>query len=182
MNKTSLIILGATRQVGKDTLCQRFMELDPRFRRFAFADRLKNDLTPFVQSAFGLYLPTCSLAEKELLRPILIAYGVAQRAIDPDHWVKKLWTEIEAQKDYHPNFIPVICDGRFPNEIKYFRQHYPGQVVYIHVNRTGAPPPTEEEEKHWKWMALQADFTLDWGNNSEEEQREIARGLLEKLP
>lgn len=180
MIKIPLIMTGCTRQTGKDTLCARFSEINPKIRRFAFADALKDDLIPFIEKNFGFYLPTCPIEEKELIRPIMIAYGLAQRSRDPEYWVKRLLRNIEACLAANPEIIPVITDARFPNEIKYIKQHYPGSI-YIQVNRTGAPEPTDEEKKHLAWMAIQADYTLDWGNNSVEAQQDIARKLLERI-
>ncbi len=176
---TQVVLLGSCRQVGKDTLCQRLMELDPRFRRFAFADELKLDLTDFIEEHFGFSLYTCTSEEKELVRPILIAYGLAQRKRDPDHWVKELSGWVGNVISANPGFIAIITDARFPNEVTYFREHY--KAVYVQLFRKSAPPPTDEEERHWRTLASMADYTLSWGEDTVEEQREHARGLLEWL-
>ncbi len=176
---TQVLLIGSTRSVGKDTLCQRLIELDPRFKRFSFADALKLDLLPFIEQRFGFNLYTCALEEKELVRPILISYGMAQRKKDPVHWIKELDKWVNSFISENPGFIAIITDARFPNEVTYFRERY--ETVYIQLYRKGAPPPTDEEERHWRTLASMADYTLSWGEDTVEEQREHARGLLEWL-
>lgn len=180
MKPNTVLLIGSTKMVGKDTLYQRLAQLDSRFTRFSFADQLKDDLNPLIRGRFGFDIWTCKPEEKELVRPILIKYGMAQRQRDPDHWVKRLYELIEARWVHHPNIIPVITDGRFLNEVDFFKSIYPGSI-FVQLFRDGAPPPTDEEEKRWRQLAAQADITIKWGNNTEEEQLEHARKLIERL-
>lgn len=177
--KPKILLLGATRMTGKDTLCQRLMELNPRFKRFSYADELKNDLSSFVADRFGFSIWNCSPEEKELIRPLMIAYGMAQRSRDPDYWAKRTQENIENYLAYHPQCIPVVTDVRFSNELVLMRRDY--DATFLFLERKGAPPPTEEEEKHWPTLKEQADFVLEWGNNSVEEQRDIAKRLLKQI-
>ena len=172
-------MLGSQRQVGKDTLCQRLAEIDARFKRFSFADELKKDVAPFIHQKFGFDIFSCSPEEKELIRPILIAYGMSQRQRDPDYWIKRLVSNINSELAWYPRMIPVITDGRFMNEVSFFRQRY--DVTFVQIFRHGAPSPTEEEEKHWPALADQADYVIRWGENSPEEQKEIARKLSRRI-
>lgn len=179
-NMNKILILGSCRRTGKDTLCRRLTEINPNFQRFAFADTLKDDMSRFLLERFSIDVWNCTPDDKEFLRPLMIAYGMAQRQRDPDHWVKRLYELIEARWVHHPNIIPVITDGRFLNEVDFFKSIYPGSV-FVQLFRDGAPPPTDEEEKHWRQLAAQADITIHWGNNTEEEQLEHARKLIERL-
>lgn len=173
--------LGCTRQQGKDTLAAILADLDPRFVRYAFADPLKADLAPFLLAHFGVDIWTCSVAEKELVRPILIAYGMCQRAVDPDYWVKRTVTTIETDLAQTDNsIVPVITDCRFVNEVAGLRAMFPG-FRYVNVTRAGAPSPTDEEEKHWRTVSALADYQLVWGNDSLDGQRAHAQALIEWL-
>lgn len=109
----------------------------------------------------------------------MIAYGMAQRSRDPDYWVKRTQYRIEGELGYNPHVIPVITDVRFSNELVLMRRDY--DTTFIFLERKGAPPPTEEEEKHWPTLKEQADFVLEWGNNSEEEQMEYARWVAGRM-
>lgn len=183
-----LIALGSTASVGKDTLFTHFNRLDRRCTRYAFADPLKKDIAPFLMECLGIDIWRCTAAEKELVRPLLIAYGMAQRQRDPDYWVKRTVDAI--QKDLGswgqmvaPQVmpIPVVTDCRFINEAAILRATFPGFRL-VNVTREGAPLPTAEEEKHWRDVAALADVHFHWGNESEEEQRgraaELLRGLM----
>ena len=171
-----ILLLGSTRQVGKDTLCQRLTELDDRFFRFSHADQLKSDLSTLIRERFGFDIFNCTSEQKELVRPILIAYGMCQRATDPDYWVKRTMDSIERHWIDHPLSIPVIADTRFMNEITLIKERYPDSV-FVHLERAGAPPPMDEEAKHWPALMDAADYITCWGNNTEEEQRDMARNV-----
>ncbi len=178
MSQTPVILLGCVRQVGKDTLATLFGQINPHCRRFSFADPLRADLAPFVRQHFGIDIWHMTPDEKELVRPLLIAVGMAQRKRDPDYWVKRTLAEIARTLEECPEVLPVITDGRFVNEITLVKAAYP-RARFVNVCRDGSPPPTEEEEKHYRQVAALADRHLVWGNDTAEEQREHARKVLE---
>ncbi len=172
-----LLLLGCVRQVGKDTLAGLLHQLDPRFTAFSFASPLKNDLKPFLLTHYGIDVWRCTLAEKETIRPLLIAHGMAKRSLDADYWVKRTLRDIQLALHEKPGIIPVITDGRFVNEIRLARQAFP-QTLFVNVCREGAPPPTDEEEKHYREVTKLADRTLLWGNETPEEQLGRAREVM----
>lgn len=181
MNPQLVIGLGFTRSVGKDTLAALLHAIDPRFRSYAFARPLKQDLALFFEQYFSIDIWNCSAAEKELVRPLLISYGMAQRARDPDYWVKRTLSEVQhGLADSFREIIPVITDVRFANEEQLMRKTFP-HFKMIYVNRLGAPSPTDEEEKHYRDLIPLADYRLDWGENSEAEQRSCAIQLVKWL-
>lgn len=176
-----LLILGCVRQVGKDTLAALLKRLNPAFTRYSFADALKEDLEPFIRQHFGFSIWDCTPGEKELVRSLLIAYGMARRQQDPDCWVKRtlgdIDTDLRVLSGINVPCIPVITDGRFLNEITLVKERYPG-ARFINVERFGAPPPTDEEEKHYREVAKLADYHLVWGNDTEDEQLQRAREII----
>lgn len=176
MNKFPLVLgLAATRQVGKDTLFARLSTLDYRFRRFAMADALKSDLATFVLQNFGVDVWTAEGEDKELVRPVLIAYGMCQRERDPGYWVKKVMAQIDAAATLSPDIIPTVCDVRFVNEALYLSAHYGDSFKLVNLTRDGAPPPTEEERKHFRAVEERADMRLHWGGDTLEKQLDYAR-------
>src|SRR5690606_732434 len=86
---------------GKDTVAAYLVAVYG-FRKFAFADRLK-------EIDFELFGPTVGKDRKRLQQ-----FGQFCRTIDPDVWVKQLHKRI---KDYHGNI--VVTDIRQPNEYQY---------------------------------------------------------------
>lgn len=180
-----VIGITATRCSGKDLLYQRFRDLSPRFIRYAFADQLKVDLEPLVRDKFGWDMQSLDAKQKEIVRPILIAYGMAQREIDPLYWVKIVCNSIDRvanyDLEYARQFIHVITDVRFENEEEYMRQKYGASFKLVALRRYDAPPPTQEEEKHYLKVEGRADCRLVWGNDTEEEQRSLARRVCRQL-
>ncbi len=170
-----VLCIAATRQCGKDTLYGHLHTLNPLVTRFAFADRLKEDLAPFVLAHFGWDIWTCTAAQKEVLRPILIAYGCAQRAVDIDHWVKIVVNQIKCGWETNPSMLPCVTDLRFPSELACLCRELGGAVKVLALYRDGAPEPTDEEKKHYRQVAAGADHVLTWGNESTEQQLERAR-------
>lgn len=174
-----ILALGFTRGVGKDTLTQALAQLDPRVTRYAFADPLKADLAPFLLEHFGINVWSCTAEEKEIIRPVLIGYGMAQRARDPDYWVKRTVKAIKqdlAQTRAAVELFPVITDVRFYNEMTILRRDLGARIV--HVTRDGAPPPTDEEAKHYASLIPQADFHFHWGNDDDADRLLHASRLL----
>lgn len=147
---------------GKDTLCSLLRKTSPYFRRYAFADALKRDLEPFIRDKFGWDIFDLTDKQKVIVRPILIAYGCAQReAGNGLHWVYHLDLEI-ASDGLADTFIPVITDFRFINEVNYFKNKYGKDFILAEVIRDDIPtPPTEEQINHPKLSAV-ADIKIHW--------------------
>ena len=176
MNKSSFVIgLSSCRQVGKDTLFNRLNTLSSRFRRFSLADRLKSDLAPFLLQHFEIDIWEADGKAKELVRPILIAYGMCQRERDEAHWIKEVIIQIDDVIEKHPDIIPVITDCRFVNEVTHLSSYYGNAFKLIHLTRDGAPEPTSEEMKHFQAVEELAHLKLHWGGNTLEGQIEHAR-------
>jgi hypothetical protein len=176
-----LLLISGPRQVGKDTLLKWLYGIDSRITRFSFADRLKEDLSGLLMEQFNIDPFDCTAEQKELTRDILIAYGCTWRAIDSDHWVDHVIHRIRRQEKVDEFFIPAVSDGRFPNEIVRLRQEYGAGLHHIDITRVGAPPPTSEEEKHYRQVAAMADYHLNWGHNDMPAQIEHAKTVYNWL-
>jgi hypothetical protein len=174
--------LHSPRGGGKDTLFQRLNTLNSTFERRAFADKLKEDTAPLIRAHMGYDPDYLTAEQKEIVRPLWIGWGMACRAMDPLHWVKAVTDQIDIhwRGRLHP-FIPVVTDVRFENEATCLREHYGEAFRLIDLTRTGAPPPTDEEEKHYRAVATMADLRLKWGGNTLEEQFEHARWVIDRL-
>lgn len=178
----TIIGLYSGRGTGKDTLFRALNGADSRCRRYAFADPLKQDLAPFIYRHFNLVLDRLTPEQKENLRHLFIGYGMAQRAFDPDHWLRKTGEAMERDlAPFHPDYwLPVLTDVRFPNEADWFRR-YPGFHL-IGLRREGAPAPTDEEQKHVTEMEKRVDIWVDLPNVADERELvPVARDLLNRL-
>lgn len=179
-----LMAITGTRGVGKDTLCALLTRINPRLRRVAFADQIKEDLFPLIQEHLGFDVRTATGGAKEQSRPMLISWGMTMRARDPLHWVKVAVNHVDKTHTGYPSYrdAPLWCvvDCRFTNEVEYLRSVYPSFKL-INVTRDGAPPPTIEEERHYRLVAAMADHHLAWGNDDEATQLARAREVAEQM-
>ena len=77
---------------GKDSLAKELKKLiekdhDVDVKIIHLADRLKSDLDKLISCNFNFNVFTENDNEKELMRPILVAYGEAMK----EKWGKKVW-------------------------------------------------------------------------------------------
>ena len=131
---------------GKDTAAKGL--LSEGWRRVAFADALKSDvMSALVESAKRANLPKTLWPQwriledpelKEKFRPLLVEYGRAMRALNPDYWIRRL---THCFVKGHGKF--VITDVRYPNEASWIREH--GGIV-IRIVRPNALAANSEEE------------------------------------
>lgn len=159
------LLITASKRHGKDSFCKALQKINYQhdFVRFAFADELKRDLVQLSMNMFCKTVDQLDNKQKEIFRPILIAYGCAWREIDPLHWVKIVDRLIDIKFFNHPtgtNFVPIIVDCRFVNEIEYFKNKYPGEVFVLELIRENGPEPTEEEKKNIPLVKLLVDKTI----------------------
>ena len=155
-----IILVNGTKCVGKDTFFTLLKGLNPSFKRYAFADSLKNMLDDACYKLFGKFINQLTPEEKEIFRPIMLATGKVARDIDGDFWIKKVNGEI--CRDPYRNSIPVITDCRYVNEYNYFKKIYGNDCILVSIKRNGAPEPTEEEKKHNPAVEALADYSFTW--------------------
>jgi hypothetical protein len=109
--------------------------------RFAFADELKKELDAFLVDNFEISAFTEDEKEKEIIRPLLVSYGMAKREISNGmYWISKI--EPHIKKYPSPEKHAIVTDVRFGNEVD--RINKMGGVS-IHITREGNIPPNEEE-------------------------------------
>jgi hypothetical protein len=163
-NKIKLVCLGTTRQTGKDTFCKLLQEINPKFKRISLADALRSKLSGLCYDFFRKTPDSLSPAEKELFRPVLIETGRVARTIDIDFWCKELYEQIDIYDSMTANndVIYICTDLRYLNEYHYFKKMYGESMLFINIQRDGAPEPTEEEKIYGPEVAKLADENITW--------------------
>ncbi len=167
-NKIKVIGICGLCTSGKDTAYRLLSELYTNsFVRFAFADTLKGDLDPFIRQHFGFSIFSATAQQKELIRPLMINYGMCQRQVDPDYWIKQLDLRIDAYRrldeDDGFNTIQVITDCRFINEVKFFKNKYGDSFRLIEVVRTDSKvEPPEQEKINHPLLKPHVNYTINW--------------------
>lgn len=177
-----VIICGHRKRVGKDTFCQMLQEILPNKNivRVAFADALKEEIYQMVLQPFGLPKSILDNEEtKAVMRPLAQWWGTEFRRNpnppfngDPDIWVKKLHEEIENLLKENPDCIPVICDGRFPNEYTQTKEKF--ATISIRVDRNLPSADLHVSETIMDSHSELYDYVIDNNGTLEEYKAKIA--------
>ena len=132
----------------------------------SFASVLKYDLDPFLKEKVNISAFTENTQEKEIIRPLLVAYGTnVCRRIDPDHWIKKIEKQVKAS--INSKIIVVITDVRYENECKWIKDN--GGFM-IHLSRMGQKPANFEEKVNDPIVRKISDHKIKWKTFSDEKE------------
>jgi len=165
-----MIGVGGLARAGKDTLSKclkKVIENDfgCEVEIVHLADKLKSDLDNLISENFHFEAFTEGIREKELIRPILVAYGEAMKSQwGKDVWMRKLAEEIENR---NPKKFFIVSDVRFDFECRYIRDNFDGWNIHIKkngseiaVNKTekeNDPLVQKEADIKHRWPAYQPD-------------------------
>lgn len=150
---------------GKDSfylLLKGLLENKYRCIRSAFADKLKEDISPLISSKFNIDIYSCSNKQKEMVRPLMVSYGMLARSVDKDYWIKKIVPKIKEEQKT-PNTISVITDVRYANEQTFFKKTFKS-FSFIHIERFGFQPINEEEAKNTPEVKKGSDYVIQWSS------------------
>lgn len=163
-------ITGVARS-GKDTfysILKRYLkEKNIESQRLALADELKKELGDFVEKKFKIDLNKCDGTEKELIRPLMVAYGKCRRVqTEGKYWTSLIDPRVKDLKKN--NIIPIITDIRYieykEDEYAWLKSH---NGLLIHLSRklddgSIVPPANIEEKSNDNKLKAVADFTICW--------------------
>jgi hypothetical protein len=122
-----IISISGSARSGKDTLFQCLSDIlakhNINVERFGLADELKADLDGFLRQRLGISAFTTDPAEKDLIRPLMVAYGKIKRIqTKGQYWVGLIEPKVkESLKDaiFHvllildiANMTLMNCNGR----------------------------------------------------------------------
>lgn len=162
-----LIGISGLARSGKDS----FFELSKpllksksfKFKRYAFADALKEECDSFLIKNTGISAFTENSKEKEIIRPLLVVYGThIRRKMDKNCWISKI--ENRVKDSISSKEFVFITDVRFKNEIDWV--HKLGGVS-IHVSRENNTPPNKDELKNDPILKQSSLIKIEWENFSE---------------
>lgn len=149
---------------GKDTLSKCLKKIIEREFKcdveiIHLADKLKSDLDKVIACNFNFQVFTENDTEKELIRPILVAYGEAmKKKWGKDIWVKKLNDSLKSR--IYKKFY-IVSDVRFDFEAKFFQEEMDGFV--IHINKIGNEDAVNDVEKiNDPLVAAECNLTHAW--------------------
>jgi len=166
-----MIGLTGVARSGKDTfysILQKYLEeKNIKSQRIALADNLKKELGDFTKEKFKIDLNKCEGKDKELIRPLMVAYGKCRRVqTEGKYWTSLVETEVKNLKK--DNIIPIITDVRYieykEDEYSWLKSH---NGILIHISRklddgSLIPPANIEEKSNDNKLKAVADYSISW--------------------
>lgn len=163
-NRHIVMAIAGYARTGKDTLANAIFDKseDRRPEYFVLVTKFANALKQSLQEAFNeagvdVDVFTEDPAEKEKLRPLLVAYGEYARSKDKDVWVNMALEEIEsftetADEGYS---LSIVADMRYANEYDRIEKECASRgwvFVPIYIGRVGKGPANAEETRSFHEM------------------------------
>lgn len=159
-----IIGLVGAKRAGKDSVAEILAEIDERYVRVAFADRLKTmaaALNPYVMvKGYPMHLNDAvenygdGVKDFPDVRCFYQDFGHLLREDDPFYWIRYLYLRTISRLP--DECTAVVTDVRYANEIEFVRKH---KGVIWRIDRPevedGDPHPTERE-----WRACTPDFII----------------------
>lgn len=169
--ESNVIGLTGVARSGKDTfysiLKKYLKEKNIESQRIALADELKTELGDFVEKKFKINLNKCDGTDKELIRPLMVAYGKCRRIqTEGKYWTSLVDSKVKELKKQ--SIIPIITDIRYieykEDEYAWLKNH---NGILIHISRKlddGAfiPPANIEEKSNDNKLKAVADYSICW--------------------
>lgn len=166
-----IVLISSVARGGKDTLTrsfiQEFAKRGINAKRFAFADALKREVNPLTLLNLGINAFTEDSYEKQLIRPLLLAWGKIGRNLDENYWVKKVFAEIKSSEPC----LAIISDCRFDNEVNFFSDKTLINLTRYDDNGNEFPPVGEDEAIWIPELKKIADFRLEWKDFHDDSQK-----------
>lgn len=173
-SKPTCIGICGVATAGKDTFFAVFKEYLKEHgivvQRFALADKLKDELDPFLIKTCGISAWTTDSKEKTLIRPMLVAYGgIKRRMTTGTHWTNQI--EQPLREAMAKGIVPVVTDIRYAEYEKdevYWIKNFGGKLAYItryqesNGQRTFVQPPNEDERRNDPKLREAADAVIEW--------------------
>lgn len=172
---------------GKDTLCrfliENFEKVGICAKRFALADELKLKIRDFLIENFGIDILTANPEEKELVRPLLVAFGKAHRQkSEGTFWTSILEDKIRQEKAD----VSIITDIRYDeydkDESWWLREHLGGPLVHVsRVLKYGntLSAPNEDEARNDPKLFEKAAYRIKWETSMEVAKQKTAEFFQE---
>jgi hypothetical protein len=169
-----IVGLGGYATSGKDLMCRLIRERGGKVKRFALADKLKETLDPFVKEQYGTSLFNCSREEKELLRPLMVAYSKLHRhRTGGAYFFNKIADEII---DYSKEGLAIITDLRYAEyegtDEAWRVKEVGGSIVCLNKykieshRKVFVKPPNQEEAENGPKIQEMADYNIEWPHSN----------------
>lgn len=134
----------------------------------SFAYALRKDLDSFLLDKLNISAFTEDPKEKEIIRPMLIAWGtdVMRDRIDKNHWINKIQEEVNNNRK--KQISSIITDVRFGNELEWIRKN---RGITIFIERENIGPKNDDERNHTLPLRDKCDLIFKWSELDEFQSR-----------
>ncbi len=162
---------------GKDTLakCLQIILAEkgkPSVIR-SLATPLKDKTKDFIASEFGIDVFNCSDEEKNIIRPLLVAYGGGKRKqTKGKYWTRLMDEEIASLDKDSIVIVPDIRYCEYEGDEMEWLKSKGGKCFFVSLileNGERLPPPNEDEFRNGPLLEAAADYKIDWPYMSFEE-------------
>lgn len=156
--------------VGKDTFADAMYSVLLKRKintyRESFAKQLKLQMEGFLTDHLKISAFTIKQEEKNIIRPLLVAFGEAKRKVNPNYWIEVL--------DYLllKNGLTIISDVRYENEADWILSKG-GKILHLNrMNEDGSyvEPANKEEALNAPKVIKKCFHELCWKTISEKDQ------------
>lgn len=189
-----IIAVSGVARAGKDTisdgLASVLRDMNPSLKvmRVSFAEDLKKEMSQFLIENFNINPFEADGKDKELIRPLLVAYGQAKREqTQGRYWVDKVQQKIALE---NPDVV-IISDLRFAQQDTdelFWLKEQKGKL--IHVSRykiekgkkVFVKPVNDDEKTNDPILKKNSDFQIVWENSTgEADLKEKTKSLCEEF-
>lgn len=170
-----LIALGGVARAGKDTFYQTLARLRPGAIRISIGDVIREDCKRFIKGSTSINVHKCTDEEKEIIRPILVGYGISLRKLTSGGYFRtaldELMRDIKESPKWNKDSYFVMTDLRFAeyefDEPEWIKCH---NGVMIHISRIMSYIEGEEDDHgRFNWFNQPKPKYLQPANDTERE-------------
>lgn len=174
MTFNNIIGISGVAGSGKDTFVDLLRNNLPNVKRFALADSLKAEINPTLIQLYGTDIFNCPRADKNIVRPVLVAHGrVMREKTNGRYWIEKLNNKINEYQFNNPDHIICITDIRYDeyakDEVSWVKEELGGLLVHVSRfeprdggKRLFLEPPNADEAKNDPKLISKADYRVIW--------------------
>lgn len=140
--------------------------LDKKAKEFAFADKLKVELSSFIEDHYGVDVFTEIPEEKQLIRPLFVAHGTQKRVLTKGrYWIEQIKQEVLDASQKTNVLITDVRHAVFDNDEHFFIKNECDGIL-IHVSKirndgTILPPANQTEAMNDPIIKSRADIVLE---------------------
>lgn len=178
-----LIALTGVATVGKDTFYKTLARVRPGAVRISIADIIRRDCRQWILDCSGIDCNICTPAQKEIIRPILVGYGLARRYNTAGTYFINEMDKLMLSRPLKDGEYFVLTDARFNeyivDEPQWIKHTWNGVLVHISQYREQGTfsddtykvykqPANDTEARNDPKMRAVADYRVDWETLNEE--------------